>query len=183
MTDEIATEALDRARRENHTWMWLLDRLTDYVDFKGCRPQDEERLLASEIYIEPVFLTHPSNDLGPVPDIIAAFRENAALWLSVAPTQDVVVMPRRFAEALIGALPPVGNSFIGTSLEAAEHAGRALLDAHAHRNRRIREDREMTEGERARDQMHELLSRIESARAAVNAASLSEKPADGGDNG
>lgn len=155
MDNQTALAQLEQSRHTRRSWVWLLDRLRDYVDLRGCRPEDEERLgqFLEETYFEAVFMIDPAGKAGPTADILSAFRENAELWLSACPAAEhVVVLPRKLAEQIVAALP-VADGDGATKLEYVENAGHALLRSGAAVNRINREEEERTSGERIRSKV------------------------------
>lgn len=151
---ETATIKAQADQEQRQAWMWLLDRLKDYVDLRGMRPEDDERLaqLHEDTYFEAQFMIDPKGEVGPTVDIMSAFRENPALWLEACPSDQVVVLPRGIITRLLAALP-VSTDALGSlrpSLEMIEYHGHAFLREGAYRHKRAREDEEMAAGQRAK---------------------------------
>lgn len=143
-TAEMIREEL-RERRHEYSWHWLLSRLEDYVDIRGMTPEDEARL--DGVMIRPVFMRDPRGEVGPDVDIMAMFRENAALWLSASPAAEhIVAVPRELLKAVLDCLPPDG-SLAGMQMSVMEDMGKLLLERAASGNRGVREDKERHDGE------------------------------------
>lgn len=152
---ETATLKAMRSRRDDWSWRWLLDRLRDYVDIRGMRPEDEERL--KDVYIQPAFLIDPTGELGPAADIMTMFRENASLWLQACPAgEHVVTVPRDLLKAVLECLPP-NSDLASMQFEVMDDMGKLLLSRGADAYKWKREDDERTDGERLKAKMDEWL--------------------------
>lgn len=150
---ETATIKARLKTEQNYAWRWLLDRLADYVEMRGCRPEDEEALgkLYDKFYVEARFLLDPTgDDIGPTADILSAFRETPALWLEACPSDQVVVVPRGILKSLLAALPPSTNGLGTPTIDMLEYHGAAFLTEGASRHKYEREAREMEDADRAK---------------------------------
>lgn len=153
MTDETATIKARLNNEQNYAWRWLLDRLADYVQMRGCRQEDDEALakLYEESYVEAHFLLDPTgNDIGPTADILSAFRETPALWLEACPSDQVVVVPRGILKNLLAALPVTTDSLGTPTIDMLEYYGAAFLTEGAARHKYERDAREIQGAERAK---------------------------------
>ena len=161
---ETATIKARLKAEQNYAWRWLLDRLADYVQMRGCRPEDDEALkrLFDEFYVEAHFLLDPTgDDIGPTADILSAFRETPALWLEACPSDHVVVVPRGILKNLLAALP-VSADGLGAlatpTVEMMEHYGAAFLAEGAYHHKRARDARERAGADRAKEIIDRVLA-------------------------
>lgn len=106
MSDAISQNF--RQQRERYSWVRLFDGLRDWVRVRGMTEEDDFQLKQIEFALE--WLTGPQAE-GPQALVLQTFREDAELWLSACPAENVVVMPREVFARIIGALPPLTYKF------------------------------------------------------------------------
>lgn len=131
--------------RERYSWVRLFDGLRDWVRVRGIDQLTDDALKGMDKNIALEWIVGPQAE-GPQALVLQAFREDAELWLSACPAEDVVVVPREIFTRIIAALPPAITQ-IGAlnatlpSMSADEWARtmREQLICYADRRRAIRE--------------------------------------------
>lgn len=103
-----AIEAQRRQAHERYSWVRLFDGLRDWIRVRGMTEEDDHQISQAEYALE--WITGPQAE-GPQALVLQTFREDAELWLSACPADDVVVVPREIFTRIIAALPLATYAF------------------------------------------------------------------------